>query len=825
MMNSKRALATGFLCVSLWLWGVPVAHGSAGPAFDSTPGRSSREAAAAPIKRALLIGINHYEWPAAVNREAPQSSSGRAHFTDLWGPKNDVRALKDLLTAKYGFEAKHITVLEDEQATREGILRALNDFLNAAATGDVCVFYYSGHGSRVKNTKGGEPDNYDESLVPADSRAGAKDIRDKELARIYIKAIKRGVRLTVIVDSCHSGSIGRGARQELARTLPFIEADVSEAPGFDAAQAPEKIGALILSAARDEQKAEEYEPDGILAHRRGKFSWALTEILQQPYISPNEPAERIFQRVSALMQARAFPHQPVMAGTEKRVKEPLFGGIPDHADERMTAAVSKVTGKIVQLQGGLAIGLSAGCELKELDTPAGKTPVRLTVTDTKGLSRCEARVTAGDEKSIEEGQLFVLDEWVPARRAMLTVWMPPAVGESELSRMAQQIQALRESGRVQVIDDPATQAAQYAIEYDAAGWRLLMPRSRVVSLGAQPMAAKILALLPEQEKASLFINLPPSQTLRGQIKLTGLIEVSDQVSRAQYALTGRAVGSRFEYAWVRPGVTDEEAKTRDEVLPVRSDWQAISNPASLAEAARALGNYAVTLCRVAGWLQLEAPLNVSKFPYRLALEKIGIGTIGKDEEGKEVIRCDDNDLKSKEGAGSLKREGSVVKGECYNLALVADRADLNAAVRRNGGVKRQFIYIFAIDSTGQAGLLYPAAQGNVENYFPIGSQNPPESVVKNPPERIVMPNTRISFQSPFGLDTYLLLASDEEISDPFVFNTQGVRTPGEETRKATRRSPLEDLIDDVNNGARAGPHKIPQNFSIDRMSLRSLDNH
>ncbi len=844
-MDYKQALASGFLFFFLLMGSEPVARGTDHSAFDS--GFSSLQAPSGstppPTKRALLIGINHYERPQPRDSQATSASdhaekqlhvtakhsvaspSGRTYFIDLHGPKNDVRAMKELLTAKYGFAERNVTMLEDQQATREGILKALNDFLNAATPGDACVFYYAGHGSRVRNTKGGEPDNYDESLVPFDSNIGAPDIRDKELARIYIKAIKRGIQLTAVFDSCHSGSIGRGARQELARVLPYNEQDVSEAPGFDAAEAPERIGALILSAARDEEEADEDAPDGILAHKTGRFTRALTEVLKQSYISPNEPADRIFQRVIALMQARGFSQQPVLAGIEKRVREALFGGVGDEADGGMTAAVSKVAGNIVQLQGGLAMGLSEGCELKALDAAKDKTPLRLTVTNVLGLSRCDARVTAGDERSIKEGQLFVLDKWVTARKAMLTVWMPPAAGQSELNRLAQQLQVLRESGRVQIIDDPTTQSAQYVLQYEPAGWTLLMPQGRVEPIGPQMVAAKILALLPENEKPSMFVNLPPPPELREKIKLKALIDPSERINNAQYALTGRVVGNRFEYAWVRPGVTESEAKTRNDVLPVRSDWQAVSNQETLAEAASALGNHAVALCRIAGWLQLESPSNASRFPYRLALEKIGVGTIGKDEKGEEEISCDDGKLKSREGAGSLKQQGVVVKGECYRLALVANEEDLNNALRINGGVKRQFIYIFSIDSTGQSSLLYPDAQGNVENYFPIGSQDGPETIAKNPPERMRLPNTRITFQAPFGLDTYTLLASDEAIPDPFVFNTQGVKRDGGETRRGTRqRSLLEDLINDTNTGTRGGPRKVSQNFSIDRMYLRSVDN-
>ena len=151
------------------------------------------------VKRALLVGISVYQPQDADKKPKDQGvvksetatrqpasvarGGGRAAFSNLDGPKKDVAAMREVLAKKYGFTV--IETLEDQKATRAAILDALKkNLINDAAPGDVCVFYYSGHGSRVKNSKGGEPDGYDESMVPADSNQGALDIRDKELARL-----------------------------------------------------------------------------------------------------------------------------------------------------------------------------------------------------------------------------------------------------------------------------------------------------------------------------------------------------------------------------------------------------------------------------------------------------------------------------------------------------------------------------------------------------------------------------------------------------------------------------------------------------------------
>src|SRR5208283_3069146 len=56
-----------------------------------------------------------------------------------------------------------------------------------------------------------EQQQEDQTLVPADNWRNVPDIRDKEISRILFKAARKGVIVTLIADSCHSGSLARGA--------------------------------------------------------------------------------------------------------------------------------------------------------------------------------------------------------------------------------------------------------------------------------------------------------------------------------------------------------------------------------------------------------------------------------------------------------------------------------------------------------------------------------------------------------------------------------------------------------------------------------------
>lgn len=778
------------ICVLLSLLGCSAPTNTFGL---SNPGQTPQKTEVRePVKRALLIGIGLYQPQRADekpkdqgvvkvetgNRQPPSVArgGGRAAFSNLDGPKTDVAAMREVLTKKYGFTV--IDTLEDQKASRSAILAAIKkDLVDDPASGEVCVFYYSGHGSRVRNSKGGEADGYDESMVPADSNQGAPDIRDKELARLFLEALKKGVLLTTIFDSCHSGSIGRGYPvEEKTRMLPFIEADVAEEPGFK--EPPGQAGALILSASQDNEEAKERRYDGAW---RGNFSWALISVLNQPSVAVNEPAERIFQRVTSFMNGEGVTHQPVLEGNQERRKGPLFGKATSKTADGPTASLVQVRdGVIAELQGGQAMGLSKGTELQKLSAGPSEKPVRLRVTEVKGLNSSEAMVIEGSAATLKQGDLFVINRWAAPERADLKVWIPPPISKTDLARAAQEVAALRKSTTVELVDDPTEQTPAYVVEHEAAGWKALMPDGRTQTLGLAPVISKFASGITN--RAPMFVNLPPSTELKQAIKLGPgtsrlSIEISKGPQEANYILAGRLNGDNVEYAWVRPGVTKEDKQRGSNPLPIRTDWTG---------SAEKLEEQAVTLSRIRGWLEIQASTSQS-FPYTLALRRTGTD---------EIIR-----------------QGDVQEGVKYDLVLVADEAALKRLQDDNQHVKQKRIYVFAIDSQGNSSLLFNR-RGDVENLYPFDPDKPPlqqsKLIVLGEPGMIGM-------APPFGLDTYILLTSEERIPDPYILEFQGVisRGKGSET-------PLAKLLQGIGTASRAPKTDVPLNWSIDRIYLRSM---
>jgi hypothetical protein len=96
--------------------------------------------------------------------------------------------------------------------TTANILRWMKWLVEDARAGDSLFLHYSGHGGQTPDKDGDEIDGMDETILPVDyEKAG--QIVDDDMHEILIKNLKPGVRMTVIFDSCHSGT---------ALDLPYV---------------------------------------------------------------------------------------------------------------------------------------------------------------------------------------------------------------------------------------------------------------------------------------------------------------------------------------------------------------------------------------------------------------------------------------------------------------------------------------------------------------------------------------------------------------------------------------------------------------------------
>lgn len=102
------------------------------------------------------------------------------------------------------------TVLLTKKATRSASLAAIRAAAKSLKSGDFFFLTYSGHGGQVPDTNGDEPDKQDETWCLYDGQ-----LIDDELY-FELGRFGEGVRILVLSDSCHSGSVIRDVPPTMA---------------------------------------------------------------------------------------------------------------------------------------------------------------------------------------------------------------------------------------------------------------------------------------------------------------------------------------------------------------------------------------------------------------------------------------------------------------------------------------------------------------------------------------------------------------------------------------------------------------------------------
>jgi hypothetical protein len=275
----------------------------------------SQQQPASPGQRklALLVGVNHYK-----AKEIPS----------LEGPVNDVHRMQALLVGKFGFAPEDVTLLTDEQATHAGIVEQFRSIAQKANPGDIVIFHFSGHGSQMMDDAADS--GWDETIVPSDSRLGdVFDISDKELNRLIGEIVKKTPFVTVILDSCHSGTgirdVGPGhASGVKIREIPRDKRRPRKMPALTRALPEARsdlrpLGAkyVLISATASFELANETTFEGT---RMGALSYFLTRHLES---SDQSSTYRDIVDQSAAELSAMFPTQhPQLEGASDTV---IFG--------------------------------------------------------------------------------------------------------------------------------------------------------------------------------------------------------------------------------------------------------------------------------------------------------------------------------------------------------------------------------------------------------------------------------------------------------------------------------------------------------------------
>ncbi len=699
----------------------------------------------AQVQRALIIGINIYKPPL----NAPVSNNPRP-YTNLDGCVNDATAMRDLAMAKYSFKAENMTTLLNEEASRERILNELKKLVNDAKKGDVVFIYYAGHGSQVRNSLSAEMDKKDETMVPADSwKKGVPDIRDKELAMYFNLLLDKGVLLTIIFDSCHSGSGARGDNFIFdAPKARFIEEADYDSKDAVVPQRPEDRGALILSATQDFDFAKEHKDENNVNH--GAFTVALLKATQQ--LSVDASANDLFVSAAAIMKYYGKTQDPVIAGSEERKTGTLFALPKGKLKNKFTIASSRIEAKGVEMQGGYAFGIAEGVRLANGNDT-------LKVIEMRGANKSLATVVSGKKEKILPGTLFEVVNWASSRAPALKVYIPQAVSDMQLQEFVNAYKTVKAAKKITWVTDIAKANPDKIYTYTKGQWFYSDKKE-----GRKPMASGFTATSLQStlgNAATAFVSMPPATTLynelSAQFKSFNNISIVNDPAESQYALIG-AINEKnnLEYALVKSQVTVQDST---ESLPARTDFEPYAGTAaSSSELAASLSLYAFRIAKIRDWLMLEGPKGTNKFPFKLSFQYYS---------SKEIIQKD------------LVRIGDT-------LSIYFEEDKKEGGWRSN--FTKRFIYVFSIDSKGKMNLLFPSLEGgDGENKFPVTNDN----------NNLLDSRTNVAdivVTLPAGADNYFMLSTEQKIGDLSKFQQDGVLKRGPTEKGRGGYNPLEDLL-------------------------------
>jgi metacaspase-1 len=269
-------------------------------------------------KLALCIGINDY------------SGTG----SDLAGCVNDANDWSTAL-GKHGFNP--INKLFNKQATGDAIRKGIKNLVSQAKCGDLVVIQYSGHGSFVPDDDGDEPDGTDECLCPYDISTKGPII-DDEMFDLF-NSRQPGVKVFMISDSCHSGTVakfapistpptikGKNAPQRKVRFLPpkvFLSpreaAKLGNRRAFRSSSPPGRYAALLMAGCQD----TEYSFDAYFQGRpNGAFSFVALRALKS--LKPKATYRQWFHAIRNSLPSQQYPQTPNLYGSKSMMEWKVF---------------------------------------------------------------------------------------------------------------------------------------------------------------------------------------------------------------------------------------------------------------------------------------------------------------------------------------------------------------------------------------------------------------------------------------------------------------------------------------------------------------------
>jgi hypothetical protein len=234
---------------------------------------------------ALIIGIDKYQ-----------------NATPLRYAVNDAKAVRDLIVNEFGFGAKNVIELYDEQATKDNILRAFDELIKNTGENDRVFIFYAGHGITMPLPEGKER-GY---ILPVDadpSKPVLTAISTDQLNE-FSEAMP-AKHLYFVMDACYGGLI-------FTRSQP-VSADVQN---FIEVISTRRTRQAITAGGRD-QPVFDTGPSGhsvFTFHFINGLKTMSADLDKNGVITASEIASYILPRVTAESKGQQTPQYGILIG-------------------------------------------------------------------------------------------------------------------------------------------------------------------------------------------------------------------------------------------------------------------------------------------------------------------------------------------------------------------------------------------------------------------------------------------------------------------------------------------------------------------------------
>lgn len=547
---------------------------------------------------ALLIGIDKYS-------QVPLPDG--SYYPHLGGCVRDIDHVYRMLRDRLGLPDDRITRLLSALSpsdtpgplpTYENIVKAFKDVTQNAQAGDQVYIHYSGHGGRgvtmfpeIKGVGG-----VDESLVPCDiGENGACYLRDIEMSYLLKAMSEKGLIVTMVLDSCHSGGATRGVGGAVARGIdsidtrpPLEESAVAAKADLLASFTKDdgtttrnlnvptgwRIGVpknfVMIAACRANELASEYAFDGV--ERNGALTYWLLNSLNQ--ITGGYSYKMLYNRIVAKVHAKFVNQTPQLEGD---INREIFGAAQLSTPPSVNVLQVDKPNKRVQLNTGMIQGVGKGARFAlyapdATDLKGDHGRLAVVELDEIGSTETWARIVeGGDEHEIEEGaQAVLLGVGIRMRGRIRLVRQDSLPGdiqqETALEKLRDVIQeegaGAVNNGWIRLAEEQEEADLQVAVNgraefeiWDVNGKTLpnLRPALKIEGADSAGQAAKRLVHLTKYRNGRLVDNTDPASPLAGKI----IGELGKQT-------TGPDGGSVFQSFGIpaRPLAVGEEAHLR-----------------------------------------------------------------------------------------------------------------------------------------------------------------------------------------------------------------------------------------------------------------------